>query len=169
MPSVVSHQDGEVPERRRSVPKVDLFVRSQVLDFITDHADLGLLDDQEVMGLMVGRVYRDADGLYAVAERVITSDLDADSVSVRFDRDSMEELIDSVDTMRDGERIVGWYHSHLGAGCYMSQTDISTQDRLFGGELGFALVVDPEKGELAVFDSKVGDPGKADMIIMSED
>ena len=169
MPVIVSHQDQDVPQRRRSVPGVGLFIRSQVLDFITDHADLGLLEDKEIMGLMVGHVYRDADGLYALAERPITGDLSADDVSVRFDIGAMEDLIDSVDDMKEGERIVGWYHSHLGIGCYMSETDISTQDSLFGGELGFAIVVDPVKGELSVFDSEKGNPQKADMIIMSED
>lgn len=169
MPKVISSDVTDVPERRRSVPNVGLFVNSAVLDFITDHADLGLLDDREVMGLLIGHVYRDSGGTYALAERTVTGSLDADSVSVRFDRNSVSDLIDSLDGMKEGERVVGWYHSHLDHGCFMSETDVATQDSLFAGETGFAIVVDPVRGELAVFDSEKGDPKKTDMIIMSDD
>ncbi len=131
---------------------------------MADHADAGLDSDIEIMGLMIGRFYRDEHGTYAMVDRPVSSKLISDSFGVSFDKDSMEELFDSLD-MDDGEAIVGWYHSHLDIGCFMSPTDIATQNGLFGGECGFALVIDPVRKEMKIFDSTVDDPKPVDMIV----
>lgn len=159
--------DHYVPEtRRRSVVGVPFFVREDLIDRMTDHADEGLLHDSEIMGLIVGKVYRDDEGEYAVATDVVSSGLNADFASVRFDRDDMSQLIDAIDELKDGSRIIGWYHSHLGCGCFMSETDIATQNGIFGGHIGFAVVIDPVLCQLKVFDSKVDDPQSVQMIVM---
>ncbi len=152
--------------RKRSVKGVRLFVRDSLIDVITDHADEGLLNDSEIMGLIVGKVYVDDEGEYAVATGSISSGLDADETSVRFDQNDMSQLIDAIDELREGDRIIGWYHSHLGCGCFMSDVDIATQNGLFGGKLGFAMVIDPAQCQLKVFDSTLDDPQPAQMIIM---
>ena len=131
---------------------------------MADHADAGLDSDIEVMGLMIGRFYRDEHGVYAIVDRPVSSKLISDRFGVSFDKDSMEELFDSLD-MDDGESIVGWYHSHLDIGCFMSPTDIATQNGMFGGECGFALVIDPVRKEIKIFDSTIDDPKPADMIV----
>ena len=131
---------------------------------MADHADAGLDSDIEVMGLMIGRFYRDEHGKYAIVDRPVSSKLISDRFGVSFDKDSMEELFDSLD-MDDGESIVGWYHSHLDIGCFMSPTDIATQNGLFGGECGFALVIDPVRKEIKIFDSTIDDPKPVDMIV----
>ena len=131
---------------------------------MADHADAGLDSDIEVMGLMIGRFYRDEHGVYAIVDRPVSSKLISDRFGVSFDKDSMEELFDSLD-MDDGESIVGWYHSHLDIGCFMSPTDIATQNGLFGGECGFALVIDPVRKEIKIFDSTIDNPKPVDMIV----
>ncbi|MBO7409668.1 MAG: Mov34/MPN/PAD-1 family protein, partial [Candidatus Methanomethylophilaceae archaeon] len=120
---------------------------------------------RETMGLMIGRVYRDDKGTYAVMHRTFTSDLVADATHVRFDAESMDALIDAIDGMADDERIIGWYHSHLDYGVFMSETDVRTQHSLFGEGMGFALVIDPLRGEFAVFDNSP-EPQKVRMIVM---
>lgn len=145
-----------------------LFVPEHVISLITDHADDGLAADKEVMGLIIGTVYHDDRGEYAVVSRAVTTDLISDEKSVRFDRDSLEKLFASI-KLKESERVVGWYHSHLDAGCSMSPTDIKTQDGLFNGECGFAIVIDPVRQELMVFDSNPGDPHQTDMIIIESD
>ena len=158
-----------VPEpefRKRSVKGVGLFIHENLIDVITDHADEGLLNDSEIMGLIVGKVYTDDEGEYAIATGAISSGLDADETSVRFDQNDMSQLIDAVDELKEGDRIIGWYHSHLGCGCFMSDVDIATQNGLFGGRLGFAIVIDPALCQLKVFDSTPGDPQPAQMIVM---
>ena len=71
--------------------------------------------------------------------------------------------------LAEGESVIGWYHSHLDIGCFMSPTDIATQNGLFGGECGFALVIDPVRKEMKVFDSTPDAPAPADMVIMESD
>ena len=132
---------------------------------MADHADAGLDSDKEVMGLMIGRFYRDDKGVYAIVDRPVSSKLISDRFSVRFDESSISDLFDSLE-LEDGESVVGWYHSHLDIGCFMSPTDIATQNGLFGGECGFALVIDPVRKEMKMFDSTLDDPKPADMIVI---
>lgn len=168
-PRVMESERREIPYRRRAVKSALFFVHENILSYIADHADVGYLDEKEVMGLLIGNLLRDDDGEYAVVTKVVTSELIADRVSVKFDQNSMEALFDAVDEMEFDEQIVGWYHSHLGYGCYMSEKDIKTQDTIFGGETGFALVIDPVLQEISVFDSKKGAPEKVTMIVIESD
>ncbi len=48
-------------------------------------------------------------------------------------------------------RIVGWWHSHPGFSCFLSRTDLHTQEAFFYESYQVALVVDPIKKELAFF------------------
>ena len=151
MTRIIDCTDMTTEERKRSVKGVPFFIRDDTVDVMTDHADSGLLDDSEIMGLMIGRVYRDGEGEYVMVDRTVSSALDADEVSVRFDKNDMSQLIDSLDEMKDGERVVGWYHSHLGCGCFLSDTDLDTHSGIFGAGIGFAVVIDPVLRQLKVF------------------
>ena len=151
MTRIIDCTDMTTEERKRSVKGVPFFIRDDTVDVMTDHADSGLLDDSEIMGLMIGRVYRDGEGEYVMVDRTVSSVLDADEVSVRFDKNDMSQLIDSLDGMKDGERVVGWYHSHLGCGCFLSDTDLDTHSGIFGDGIGFAVVIDPVLRQLKVF------------------
>ena len=138
MVQIISSEDAEPEFRRRSVNGVSLFIAESAAETMIQAAD----DD----------AMRDSDRI-------------ADSEGVRFDPEGMSELIDGVDGMSEGERIVGWYHSHLGCGCFMSDTDVSTQHSVFGKGMGFAVVIDPLRGEFAVFDNSEV-PEKAQMVIV---
>ena len=151
MTRIIDCTDMTTEERKRSVKGVPFFIRDDTVDVMTDHADSGLLDDSEIMGLMIGRVYRDGEGEYVMVDRTVSSVLDADEVSVRSDKNDMSQLIDSLDEMKDGERVVGWYHSHLGCGCFLSDTDLDTHSGIFGDGIGFAVVIDPVLRQLKVF------------------
>ena len=151
MTRIIDCTDMTTEERKRSVKGVPFFIRDDTVDVMTDHADSGLLDDSEIMGLMIGRVYRDGEGEYVMVDRTVSSALDADEVSVRFDKNDMSQLIDSLDEMKDAERVVGWYHSHLGCGCFLSDTDLDTHSGIFGDGIGFAVVIDPVLRQLKVF------------------
>ena len=165
MVSIISGTSKDPEYRVRTVRSAKLFIPEFVISLMTDHADAGLDSDREIMGLMVGRFYRDDGGTYAVVDRPVSSGLISDRFSVRFDEGSMEELFDSLD-LEEGESVVGWYHSHLDLGCFMSPTDIATQNGLFGGECGFAVVIDPVRQELKVFDSTPDDPQPVDIAVM---
>ena len=166
MVSIISGSSKDAEFRKRAVKAAKLFIPEFALSLMADHADAGLDADKEIMGLMIGKFYRDDDGVYAVVDRPASSKLISDRFSVRFDDESMEDLFDSLE-MDEGESIVGWYHSHLDIGCFMSPTDVATQNGLFGGECGFALVIDPVRKEIKVFDSTIDDPRPADMVVLN--
>jgi proteasome lid subunit RPN8/RPN11 len=47
--------------------------------------------------------------------------------------------------------VIGWWHSHLNIGCFLSPTDIHTQECFFPESYQIALVVDPIRGEYEFF------------------
>ena len=165
MVSIISSSSAETEYRRRTVPAASIFIPEFALSLMADHADAGLETDTEVMGLMIGRFYKDEYGTYAVVDRPVSSKLISSRYGVRFDEESMGELFDSLE-MGEKECVVGWYHSHLDIGCFLSPTDIATQNGLFGGECGFALVIDPVRKEIRVFDSTIDEPKKVDMVVI---
>lgn len=147
--NIIGCDDAHVMYRKRSVAKIDLFISQATLESMIDHAEEDL--DVEVMGLMTGRLFKDDDGTYAVIDGTLRSALISDEYSVKFDKSSMNGLFDGVDSMNDDDVIAGWYHTHPGFGCFMSETDQRTHNGIFGDECGFALVIDPLSQEIKAF------------------
>ena len=165
MPKIMSSNVANKEYRKRLVKHSSLFVPENVIVRMTDHADAGLAENREIMGLIMGSVYFDEHGEYAVVEDVATSVLDATEIGVRFNRDHLEELFDSIDSCK-GEHVVGWYHSHLGIGCYLSEIDIKTHEGIFGRDTGFAIVIDPMISIVVPFICSGGNPLSVKMVIM---
>jgi len=101
------------------------------------------------MGYLVGDYCRWKNKEYTIIEDAVTSDLETTSVSVHFQ--AFEKAFDQLDKIDFDYVIVGWYHSHPGHGCFMSQTDISTQKRMFNKPFHSAVVVDPINKEFKVY------------------
>ena len=165
MPKVISSDAEKREHWKRAVKGVPLYVSEKAMISMTEHADRGFGTNKEIMGLMMGCVYKDDEGEYAVVKDVATSVLDASAISVRFNRDHLEQLFESID-MCEGEYVVGWYHSHLGIGCYLSDVDIKTHEGIFGTDTGFAIVIDPSELTIVPFRCSRGIPEKVSMIIM---
>ncbi len=51
----------------------------------------------------------------------------------------------------DDLRVLGWFHSHPGFGCFLSTTDLHTQEYFFPESYQTALVVDPINDDLQFF------------------
>ena len=168
MPTITSHDPADVRERTRSVRNVKIFITEEAVCDMLDHADKGVSKNSEVMGLMAGKIYRDAEGIYAVVNKAVTSGLLSDEVSVKFDHSDIVTLFDALDRLDFDYVIVGWYHSHLGIGCFMSETDVSTHTSAFGNETGFAVVMDPIKKELKVFESSRDGPKETSMVVVED-
>ncbi|MDR2846665.1 MAG: Mov34/MPN/PAD-1 family protein [Candidatus Methanoplasma sp.] len=168
MPKVLSAAVKEKEFRPRSVKGARLFVSENAVNNMIEHADRGADVRKEIMGLMMGTVFKDNEGEYALVTDIATGDLEADEVSVRFDPASMEKLFGSIDSS-EGRDIVGWYHSHPGFGCYLSDVDIRTHEGIFGNDTGFAIVIDPDQKTVAAFDCRDHIPGKVTMIIMDSE
>jgi len=166
MPKILSSDTPEIEFRARPVKGVSLYISENVIDSMTDHADRGFLENKEVMGLLIGHILKDDDGVYVKAVDAVTSDLDADEASVRFKKESIEGLFELIDKC-EGDAVVGWYHSHLGIGCYLSDVDIKTHVGIFGDETGFAVVIDPSDSTLATFSCGRDGPQKVHMIVLT--
>ena len=167
MPKIISSEEGVKEFRNRGVPGAELFMGESVISKMAFHADLGYGDNKEVMGLLMGKVYVDGEGEYAVAEGTATSGLVATDTSVRFDPKALEDLFSSMNENKC-RTVVGWYHSHPGFGCYMSDTDMKTHKNIFGEKTGFSAVLDPSEQTMSVFVNDDGSFRKARMVV-SED
>jgi proteasome lid subunit RPN8/RPN11 len=137
--------------RKESERGLPLYISKIAEERIRNHAVSRSEDRLEVMGLLLGSVYEDNGSTYAIVRDVATTDLDASSVSVRFERDGFEKLFESLDGACFNYILVGWYHSHPGHHCFLSATDIDTQMRMFNQPFHSAIVIDPINVEIAAF------------------
>jgi 26S proteasome regulatory subunit N11 len=137
----------------------DLYLSKLAEEKIRNHAMSRLEPRIEIMGLLLGTLYRHNEREYVLVRDVVTTDLDASLVSVRFDRQGFEKLFDSLDDSGFDYVIVGWYHSHPGHGCFLSQTDVDTQVSMFNRPFHSALVIDPVNREIETFKVERGKAG----------
>ncbi|MDD1766262.1 MAG: Mov34/MPN/PAD-1 family protein [Methanomassiliicoccales archaeon] len=134
----------------------ELYISKIAEEKIRNHATSCVDHKREVMGLMLGGVYTHDEMTYSLVRDVVTTDLEASSVHVKFQREAFEKLFASLDEVGFKYVIVGWYHSHPGHKCFMSSTDIDTQKNLFNQPYHNALVVDPVNREIEVYFMKDG-------------
>ena len=104
---------------------------------------------KEVMGLMIGQTFHYKGELFSVVKDVVTSELDATEVNVKFD--SFEKLFDQLDQIEYDYQIIGWYHSHPNYSSFMSPTDADTQARMFKHPYQYAIVIDPIRMDMNAF------------------
>jgi len=166
MPKIISSESPEIEFRTRPVKGVSLYIGEDVIIAMTDHADEGYKDNREILGLLTGQILKDDEGVYVRVLDSATSALDADDVSVKFKEEALEDLFSSIDDC-EGDKVVGWYHSHLGIGCFLSEVDVRTHIGIFGGEVGFAIVIDPSDETLAAFSCDKDGQKKVPMIVLS--
>ncbi|MEM4294018.1 MAG: hypothetical protein QXJ27_07640 [Thermoplasmata archaeon] len=132
----------------------DVYISKNAEEKILLHAMKYKSQNLEVMGFLLGDVYKHEGKIYTVVRDIVTSDLDASAVHVKFDKEGYEKLFEQLDEIPFDYILVGWYHSHPGHTCFLSSTDISTQTKMFPQEYHSAIVVDPVNEEFAVFGVK---------------
>ncbi|OYT27909.1 hypothetical protein B6U98_05955 [Thermoplasmatales archaeon ex4572_165] len=97
----------------------------------------------EAMGFLIGRIQKSNDSIFSIVDDVVTSDLESTPISVRFRRDAFDKLFHQLDEISYDYIILGWYHSHPGFSCFMSEIDMLTQKRMFNEKYHAAIVIDP--------------------------
>ena len=137
--------------RSREAEGFELYISKVAEEKMRNHALMHVDKRKEVMGLMLGSIFRHKGTEYAVVRDVVTTDLDATEVSVRFDPNAFEKLFASLDEIGFRYVIVGWYHSHPSYHCYMSATDVQTQRGMFNTRCHSAVVIDPVNQEIEAF------------------
>ena len=144
----------DVPGSKINKDEVGLFI---ALDCAQDMMEHCYVDGRkkEVMGLMIGETFQHKGEVISVVKDVVSSDLDATEVNVKFD--SFEKLFDQLDQLTYEYQIIGWYHSHPDYSSFMSPTDADTQERMFKHPYQYALVIDPIRFDMNAF---IFDPSK---------
>ena len=139
---------------------IRLYARTEVVHQMDVRSRRAAEHHQEDLGLLVGDWARDDDGrIYAVAWDLLTGPLDASRVSVRYTYDGLVEVAKGLDSQEREYVIVGWYHSHLQIGVFMSRRDMRTQKGAFPHAHQVAVVVDPVMGTAGAFANGPSGPG----------
>ncbi|UCE73924.1 MAG: Mov34/MPN/PAD-1 family protein [Methanomassiliicoccales archaeon] len=132
----------------------ELYLTKTSKDKILEHCNAFADQKLEVMGFLIGDVLRWKNRFFSLVKDVVSTDLKATNISVRFAKEGFEPLFEELDGLNYDYLIVGWYHSHPGLGCFMSKKDIETQKRTFNKPYHMALVVDPLKTEMKAYKLK---------------
>ncbi len=153
--------DARAPEGREgAVPP--LYIVEDVARAIDAHVRDRARAGEEALGLLVGDWALDGGGAaYTVALDAPTGELAGTRVSVRFRPEGLDQVAGALDTLDYDHLVVGWYHSHLDLGCFMSDVDVRTQRVGFPHAHQVAVVVDAFRGEVAAFANLPGRPGAA--------
>jgi 26S proteasome regulatory subunit N11 len=139
-------QDFMIHEWGKPYAGIEVYISQAAFDQMMKQCAQFARRHLEAMGYLVGDYCRWKNKEYTIVEDAVTSDLETTSVSVHFQ--AFEKAFDQLDKIDFDYVIVGWYHSHPGHGCFMSQTDISTQKRMFNKSFHSAIVVDPINKDL---------------------
>ncbi|NYZ78137.1 Mov34/MPN/PAD-1 family protein [Candidatus Micrarchaeota archaeon] len=130
----------------------EVYVHEKVLKKAEKHyaeeAEKGL----EAMGLLLGNAFTHEGSEYVVIEDYSTGENEATSVSVRFSKKAFPKL--AKDFEEGGKIIVGWSHAHPSYGCFLSTTDLRTQNNYFDEDFHVALVIDPTRETETGFEKK---------------
>ncbi|MDD1770396.1 MAG: Mov34/MPN/PAD-1 family protein [Methanomassiliicoccales archaeon] len=129
----------------------DLYISKVSAEKMVNHAKRYGRLGKEAMGFMLGDVCEHGRHRFAIVRDIVTGALLSSSDRVRFDSDSYSELFSELDSSGFDYVIVGWYHSHPGYGCFMSQTDLKTQLASFRESYHTAVVIDPLLKEIQAF------------------
>lgn len=109
----------------------------------------------EQIGLLIGEL---SNGQLMVTDAISGTSSASRSISI-LSPEVLAEVADDIVNNRIAGRIVGWYHSHLGSGIFMSPIDIETHSRLqqFSNQV-IALIVDTSVNQFGIFvyDSHLG-------------
>ncbi|MEM2962112.1 MAG: Mov34/MPN/PAD-1 family protein [Candidatus Bathyarchaeia archaeon] len=102
----------------------------------------------EQIGLLIGEV----NGGTVIVRDAVRGEGSAGNSHSTISPESMARVAHAILTGKINGRIVGWYHSHVGCGVFMSNVDVQTQLVLQQfSQYVISLVIDSRTGELAAF------------------
>merc|ERR1712000_676683 len=117
-----------------------VYISSLALLKMLKHGRAGV--PMEVMGLMLGQF---VDDYTVCVVDVFAMPQSGTGVSVEaVDPVFQQQMLEMLKQTNRPEKVVGWYHSHPGFGCWLSGVDINTQQSFEAlSERAVAVVVDP--------------------------
>ena len=82
--------------------------------------------DEQIVGVLLGG----QSGGTIVVEEAVTGPAETDATRATLTGDSIARIADDIINKRVRGSIVGWYHSHVRGGVFMSELDVETQLKL---------------------------------------
>ena len=116
-------------------------------------AHVGEQLENEVGGFLIG--FLAEDGLN-VTHAVPAREAVGSAAQLTFPPEAWTAVLATIEERNQGERLVGWYHSHPGHGIFLSAYDEFIQSQFFPEEGQIAIVIDPQTGEEGVFVTRNG-------------
>jgi proteasome lid subunit RPN8/RPN11 len=104
--------------------------------------------DEQIVGVLLGGQSGDT----IIVEDAVTGPAESDDAKATLTGDSIAKIADDIINKRIRGSIVGWYHSHVRGGVFMSETDVETQLKLQQfSPLVTAMVIDAQTGNSGLF------------------
>ena len=131
-------------------PGFQVVMRRSVIRDIRAHAKSS--PDIEICGVLVGEIYRDADGPWcSVTANIRGNHASGRNAQVTFNAETWTDIHQQMEKRFPKQRILGWYHSHPGFGIFLSEMDVFIQHHFFSAPWQIAYVDDPKGGDRGVF------------------
>lgn len=130
----------------------EVYLPVNIASKIYAHFQKEAKNKKEALGLLIGTSNEHNGEKYVQITDYITSENNASRVHVSFDREAFSNLAAQYNNTKG--IIIGWAHSHPSFGCFLSSTDIQTQQDLFSEEFNIAMVVDPNRREEGFFQTR---------------
>lgn len=120
----------------------------------------GLCDESEleIFGYLIGVIHQWVKKIYIVIQdhlfiKGAVHSHQFTTSQIEGTAGKYEERFQQLKNKRNNSnlRVVGWWHSHPGFGCFLSNTDLITQQYFFPESYQVALVVDPKNREYKFF------------------
>ena len=130
-------------DNRGLAPNVSVFVTRPAYIRICVHACSA---DVEVGGALIGRWCLDeaTNEQFIVVQHVLPArHTRQGSVYLTFTKDTIVDLHEQIERRYEGEKIVGWFHTHPRMGVFLSHYDTFLHRNFFAEPWQVALVVEP--------------------------
>jgi len=132
-----------------------VYIYNDVLNQIKNFSNSS---EKEIFGYLVGNILKWNNKNYIIIEEQLFiedaihsnqfSTSQIEGKAGEYEREFKELKIKKKD---ENLRIVGWWHSHPNFGCFLSPSDLHTQEYFFPESYQVALVIDPIRDEYKFF------------------
>jgi len=155
-PSPVNRKNVKVTPLRQKHHSSDLLrIFIPLQEWHSIHKFCSSILDHEVMGDLLGEVFRDEEGPYLeVIGHIPSQHIESSSVYARQTTSGNIHFLEEKARLFKKSKVIGWYHTHPGLGIFLSPTDKTTKSQIFPLWYQIAVVIDPVSKEEGFFLSK---------------
>jgi proteasome lid subunit RPN8/RPN11 len=149
--------------RERPCPALQHELRVILAEDAFDRAvERGTADlSREIGGVLVGELLRDRSGPYLQISATIDAlHAEEKGAELTFTHATWEHIHKEMDGKHQGQKVVGWYHTHPGFGVFLSDRDQFIHKSFFDLPFQVAFVYDPKSREHGMFGWKSGEAAR---------